>query len=97
MSDVLPRALAFLVALALLLGTATALQDALGPALARGAVLRPVLQLLVLSAAWLLVNSPVEGRVLWVPLPRHGLTQADMLAVPPLLVAGLLAVLRLRG
>lgn len=87
------RALAGLVALALLLATVSAL-PALGEPPSR---IRPVLVLVVLSLAWLLVNSPVEGAVLWSPASGHGLTVADLLAVPPLLVAAALAVEHLRG
>ncbi len=96
MPDLLPRTLAAVVGLALLLAMATGLADLTGPSEGRGSAAREVLQLVVLSAAWLLVNSPVEGRVLWAPVARHGLTQADVLVVPPLLVAAGLALLRLR-
>lgn len=96
-AEVLLRALALLVGVALLLATVSALGMVSGTPSGRGAVLRPVLQLLALSAAWLLVNSPVEGRTLWSPLHGHGLTEADVFVVPPLLLAALLAVLHLPG
>ncbi|MCW2620794.1 MAG: hypothetical protein JWL64_396, partial [Frankiales bacterium] len=52
-----------------------------------GSSWRPVGEIVALSAAWLLANGPYEGPVLWVPLPGHGLTVADLAAAPPLLVA----------
>jgi hypothetical protein len=97
MTDALPRVLAVAVALALLLATASAVLLVSGSVPSRAPALRAALQLLVLCAAWLLVNSPVEGRVLWEALPRHGLTQADLLALPPLLLAAVLAATGLRG
>lgn len=63
----------------------------------RSRVLRPAAVLGVLSAAWLLVNGPYEGRLLWSPVTDHGLTVADVLVVPALVVAGLLVALYLRG
>ena len=96
MADLLPRTLAAVVGLALLLTMAIGLEDLTGTPGGRGVAAREVLQLVVLSAAWLLVNSPVEGRVLWAPVTGHGLTQADVLVVPPLVVAAGLALLRLR-
>lgn len=93
----LARVLALVVGLALLIATADGLQLLGSGSPSRAGLLRPVLQLVVLSAAWLLVNSPVEGRVLWVLVSRHGLTQADVLVVPPLLLAAVLAALHLRS
>ena len=46
-----------------------------------------------LSAAagvWVLVNGPVEGRVLLVLTPSHGITVADIPAMAALVIAGLL-------
>jgi len=43
--------------------------------------------------AWWLVNGPVEGAVLLKVAPGHGLTVADLL-VPPLVVVAVLALLR---
>lgn len=96
MADVVTRGLALAVAVALLLATVRAVDLMVGPPVGRGQLVRLVLELVVLALAWLLVNSPVEGRILWSPLPRHGLTVADVLVVPPLLVAALLLGLRLR-
>ncbi len=46
--------------------------------------------LVVLAVAWVLVNGPVEGRVLVVFSPAHGLTVADLASVAALLIAGAL-------
>jgi hypothetical protein len=53
---------------------------------------RVVLLLVLLATAWLLSNGPTEGRILWSPLQTHGLTVADLLAVPPLLLAAAIVV-----
>lgn len=87
--------LAVLVAAALVLATVDGLARLLGSGPMPGSSWRPVGQLVGLSAVWLLANGPVEGKVLWSPTPAHGLTLADLLVVPPLLVAGLVLVLRL--
>lgn len=97
MADSLPRALAVVVGLGLVLATLSALQVLGGPGQQRSESARAVVQIVVLATAWLTVNGPFEGRVLWVVWPRHGLTQADVLVVPPLLLAALLAVARTRG
>jgi hypothetical protein len=34
--------------------------------------------LAVVSVAWLLVNEPVEGPILFVVVPEHGLTGSDL-------------------
>jgi hypothetical protein len=48
------------------------------------------LALAVLSVGWLLVNKPLEGPVLWVLTPGHGLVLSDLLCP---LGLGLAAVL----
>jgi hypothetical protein len=65
------------------------------------ALLRPgpvaVVAVVAAGVAWWLVNGPVEGAVLHVVTPTHGLTVADLL-VPPLVgLAVLAAVLRRRA
>lgn len=85
----LEKVLAVAVGVALVAAT-VALLTQTGPHWRRTTPHRGALQLVLLSAAWLLVNSPFEGRVLWRVVPNHGLTQADVLVVPPLLVAALL-------
>ena len=90
------RAVAVLVALALLAATVAGVLALLANAPARQSHWRPVGQIVLLSGAWLLANSPYEGRVLWVPARGHGLTTADLVVLPPLLVALLLAALRTR-
>jgi hypothetical protein len=96
-ADLLPRALAVVVGLGLLLACGRGLDLARRLPADRAEVLRAVLQLVVLALAWLLVNSPVEGPVLWAPSVRHGLTVADLLAAPPLLLAVVLPLLQGRG
>ncbi len=96
MAEPLARALALVVAVSLVIAVGSALVALAADTGTRGTMLRHVLQLVALSAAWLLVNSPVEGRVLLVLAQRHGVTQADLLVLPPLLLAGLLAAVRLR-
>jgi len=49
----------------------------------------------VAAAVWLLVNGPVEGPVLLVVTPSHGLTVADLLSAVAL-VAALRAYRRVR-
>lgn len=39
-----------------------------------------VLAVAVLGALWVVVNRPLEGPVLWVVAPGHGLTAADLLS-----------------
>lgn len=97
MADQLPRALAAVVALALVVVCGRGIDLARRLPTDRSDVLRTVLQLVVLAVAWLLVNSPVEGAVLWAPSERHGLTVADLLALPPLLLAVVLPLLQGRG
>lgn len=93
----LPRALAGVVGLALLLVLARGLDLVRRFPADRSEVVRTVLQLVCLAAAWLLVNSPVEGPVLWSPSERHGLTVADLFGLPPLLLAAVLALVQARG
>jgi hypothetical protein len=50
------------------------------------------LALVAVAAVWVLVNGPVEGRVLLVLTPTHGLTVADLPALAALVVAGALFV-----
>ena len=95
--DLLPRGLAVLVACALLVTTVIGLAVLLGVEVRGSGTWRPPLQVVALSAAWLLVNGPYEGRVLWSPLPGHGLTTSDLAVVPCLLVAAVLAVQHLRA
>ena len=38
--------------------------------------------LIALAGVWLLANGPVEGPVLWAMDAQHGLTTADLLAIP---------------
>jgi hypothetical protein len=53
---------------------------------------------LVLAAVvWVLVNGPVEGPVLVVVSPGHGLTVADLFSVAAVLVAVLLLLSDHRG
>lgn len=50
---------------------------------------------MVLSIAamvWLVVNHPIEGRILLVVTPNHGLTEADLPALAALLVSGVLVL-----
>lgn len=42
---------------------------------------------LVAAVAWILVNGPLEGPVLWVVTPSHGLTVADLFSAAALLVS----------
>ena len=48
--------------------------------------------LVLLSACWLLVNAPTEGRVLLALSAERGLTTADLVVLPPLGLALLLVV-----
>ena len=47
--------------------------------------------------AWLLSSGPAEGRTLLVVLPGNGLTQADLLALPAMVLLLVLSWRRLRG
>jgi len=40
------------------------------------------------AGVWVLANGPVEGRVLLVLSPEHGVTVADLPALAALIVAG---------
>jgi hypothetical protein len=50
-----------------------------------------------LSVLWLLVNKPMEGRVLLVVTETHGLTAADLAGLTGLLLAAVLIVFPHRG
>ena len=93
----LSRLVAVAVGAGLVLATVAALVTLGDVPPGRSRVLRPAGTLVVLSLAWLLVNAPFEGRVLWAPVQDHGLTLADLLVLPALLVAALLVALYLRG
>ncbi|GCD90669.1 hypothetical protein [Nocardioides sp. LS1] len=69
--------LAGLVLVALVVSAAVAL-----PLKRTGALL-----LAAVSVLWFLVNSPMEGDVLVVVMPGHGLTAGDLAGVAGLLVA----------
>ena len=88
----LGRALAGALAVALLSVTVLAVAALLGLAAPRQSPWRLVAQVVVVSGAWLLGNGPLEGSVLWVPVPGHGLTVADLASLPPLALAAVLAV-----
>ncbi|MDT7550967.1 MAG: hypothetical protein QOE84_3361 [Actinomycetota bacterium] len=87
-------ALALLVLLTLVVATVSGALTLAGPA-GRQPSWRPVGEIVLLTGAWLLSNGPLEGAVLWAPFRTHGLTLADLLAVPTLVVAGLLVAQRL--
>lgn len=54
---------------------------------------RTVAAVLVVAAVlWLFVNGPVEGPVLVVFAPTHGVTVADLFSVLAILLAGALLV-----
>jgi len=88
------RAVALCIALALAAATLGALAVLLQGNAGRPSVWRPVGQVVLLSAAWLLANGPYEGRVLWRIAQGHGLTVADLAVVPSLAVAALVVALR---
>jgi hypothetical protein len=46
--------------------------------------------LVAAAVIWLLVNAPVEGRVLLVLTPDHGITVADLQSFAAIIVAGLI-------
>lgn len=46
--------------------------------------------LVVAAVLWFLGNGPVEGRVLWVVTPQHGLTEADLLSIGAVALAAIL-------
>lgn len=46
--------------------------------------------LIAAAVIWLLVNAPVEGRVLLVLTPDHGITVADLPSFAAIIVAGLI-------
>ncbi len=97
MPDTLPRSLALVVLVALVLAVLQGLGTATGELGLRSGTVRQVAQIVVLSLAWLLCNSPVEGRVLLVIGRGHGITTGDLVVVPALLVAVALTVARARG
>lgn len=41
----------------------------------------------VASCLWVLLNGPIEGRVLYVVTPNHGLTESDLLSAVGLCIA----------
>jgi len=88
------RAVAVLIAVALAAATLGALVVLLQGNAGRPSVWRPVGEIVLLSTAWLLANSPYEGRILWRLVQGHGLTLGDLAVVPPLAVAALLVLLR---
>lgn len=47
--------------------------------------------------AWLLSNSPVEGPTLLVVLPGYGVTAADLVAIPTVVLCAALLLRRHRG
>jgi hypothetical protein len=49
--------------------------------------------LIAAAVIWVLVNGTVEGPVLLVLAPSHGITLADLPALAALVIAGLLLVL----
>jgi hypothetical protein len=49
--------------------------------------------LIAAAVIWVLVNGPVEGSVLLVLAPSHGITLADLPVLAALVIAGLLLVL----
>lgn len=80
------------VALVVSAGVAAAAMVLGGVALVRSGRRRWPLLLLLGSLVWPLVNGPLEGPVLWVPIPGHGLTVSDLLTP----IGVLAAVSRLR-
>ncbi len=48
--------------------------------------------LVAAATVWVLVNGPVEGPVLLVLTPSHGITVADLPSIVALVVAGFLAL-----
>lgn len=48
---------------------------------------------LLVVLAWLVVNKPLEGPILWTVNEHHGLTLGDVAVVPGLVVAAARAVL----
>jgi hypothetical protein len=48
--------------------------------------------LLVAAVVWIFVNKPVEGPVLLLLSPTHGVTVADLGSVAAVLVAGFLLI-----
>jgi len=88
------RVVAVLVGLALIAATLSAAAVLWHGNAGRPSTWRPVGEVVLLSAAWLLANSPYEGRILWRPSQDHGLTVADLAVVPPLLLAALVLALR---
>jgi hypothetical protein len=44
------------------------------------------------AVGWVLVNGPVEGPVLLVLAPSHGITVADLPAMVALVIAGVLLI-----
>lgn len=66
------------------------------PSPARFAITRRrwlALGLITAAVIWVLVNGPVEGPVLLVLTPSHGITLGDLPSLAGLVIAGLLLVL----
>lgn len=62
-----------------------ALAACLAAAVARPALLSAA-GLVVLAVLWPIVNGPLEGPVLWVIAPGHGLALSDLVTFPCLIV-----------
>ena len=52
--------------------------------------------LIAAAVVWVLVNGPVEGPVLLVLTPSHGITVADLPSMAALVIAGLLFLSRVK-
>lgn len=86
------------------LAAATGLAVACGLALSvvldrrrdRAQVLTSALLVAAGAGLWLAANTPYEGPVLVVLSREHGLTLGDLVALPPLALAGLLVAIALR-
>jgi hypothetical protein len=78
--------------LVLLLGTTAGSVAVVGRLRSRRCRLGLAGALVALAGTWLAVDGPLEGPVLWDLTPAHGITAADLLAIPALAVAALLVV-----
>lgn len=89
-----PEALGLLVGLLVVVATTVLLRQAVG----RGAVTdRGAGVLVVLGLGWQQLNKPIEGVVLWVVTPSHGLVLADLVAAPAAAIVAGHVLMRLRG
>jgi hypothetical protein len=52
--------------------------------------------LIAAAVVWVLINGPVEGPVLLVLTPSHGITVADLPSMAALVIAGLLFLSRVK-